>query len=435
MIFALATPIAQSAIAVFRLSGVGCCDVFNGVLKKPISKYREVFLRDVFWGGALIDRCSVVFYSGPHSYTGEDSVEVFCHGGLSVIKSLTGVFLGLGFREAEPGEFSRMAFENGKLSLNEVEAVADLIYSEDVERGLLSSEAVAGKLSDIISSLGEEVDELRVFVEGSIDFSDEDYDFILEGGVEERLKKIQSSLIDLIDASLVSTKKLSKNRVLFLGPPNTGKSSLFNRLLGFERALVSSMPGTTRDLIDSEMFYNSINMELVDSAGVRDTDDLVEAEGVALSGNEIPESALVLIVLDHVTESLAGVFKSMVIGKNHLMVFNKSDEKNPVEDYDCVVSAKSGSGIQELKKMVFNSIQQGKNSSKKTFIIRERHLALFNAALSSLDACMEKILNERDVDVAAEDLKLVRSSFDEFLGIKYPDELLGDIFNDFCIGK
>ena len=435
MIFALATPIAQSAIAVFRLSGLGCCDVFNGVLKKPISKYREVFLRDVFWGGALIDRCSVVFYSGPHSYTGEDSVEVFCHGGLSVIKSLTGVFLGLGFREAEPGEFSRMAFENGKLSLNEVEAVADLIYSEDVERGLLSSEAVAGKLSDIISSLGEEVDELRVFVEGSIDFSDEDYDFILEGGVEERLKKIQSSLIDLIDASLVSTKKLSKNRVLFLGPPNTGKSSLFNRLLGFERALVSSVPGTTRDLIDSEMFYNSINMELVDSAGVRDTDDLVEAEGVALSGNEIPESALVLIVLDHVTESLAGVFKSMVIGKNHLMVFNKSDEKNPVGDYDCVVSAKSGSGIQELKKMVFNSIQQGKNSSKKTFIIRERHLALFNAALSSLDACMEKILNERDVDVAAEDLKLVRSSFDEFLGIKYPDELLGDIFNDFCIGK
>ena len=435
MIFALATPIAQSAIAVFRLSGVGCCDVFNGVLKKPISKYREVFLRDVFWGGALIDRCSVVFYSGPHSYTGEDSVEVFCHGGLSVIKSLTGVFLGLGFREAEPGEFSRMAFENGKLSLNEVEAVADLIYSEDVERSLLSSEAVAGKLSDIISSLGEEVDELRVFVEGSIDFSDEDYDFILEGGVEERLKKIQSSLIGLIDASLVSTKKLSKNRVLFLGPPNTGKSSLFNRLLGFERALVSSVPGTTRDLIDSEMFYNSINMELVDSAGVRDTDDLVEAEGVALSGNEIPESALILIVLDHVTESLAGVFKSMVIGKNHLMVFNKSDEKNPVEDYDCVVSAKSGSGIQELKKMVFNSIQQGKNSSKKTFIIRERHLALFNAALSSLDACMEKILNERDVDVAAEDLKLVRSSFDEFLGIKYPDELLGDIFNDFCIGK
>ena len=119
MIFALATPIAQSAIGVFRASGAGCCDVFNGALNKPITKYREVFLRDIVWDGALIDRCSVVFYSGPLSYTGEDSVEVFCHGGLSVIKSLTGVFLGLGFKEAGPGEFSKIAFENGKLSLNE----------------------------------------------------------------------------------------------------------------------------------------------------------------------------------------------------------------------------------------------------------------------------------------------------------------------------
>jgi tRNA modification GTPase len=435
LIFALATPIAQSAIGVFRVSGAGCCDVFNKALNKPILKHREVFLRDVFWEGVLVDRCSVVFYSGPHSYTGEDSVEVFCHGGLSVIKSLTGVFLALGFREASPGEFSKIAFENGKLSLNEAEAVADLIHSEDVDRGHLSSEAVAGKLSAIILDLGKEVDELRVFIEGSIDFSDEDYDFIFEGGVEERLLRIKSSLVDLIDSSLVSTKKMSKNRVLFFGPPNTGKSSLFNRLLGFDRALVSSIPGTTRDLIDSEMFYNSVNMELVDSAGVRNTSDSIEAEGVALSSSEIQGSELILVVLDHNTEAHIGNFKSMVLKKNHLMVFNKSDEKNPTEEYDCVVSAKSGKGVQGLKKMIFDSVQQSKNSSKKTFIIRERHLVLFNAALSSLDACMEKISNEKDVDVAAEDLRLVRSSFDEFLGVKYPDELLGDIFNDFCIGK
>jgi tRNA modification GTPase len=435
LIFALATPIAQSAIGVFRISGAGCCDVFNKALNKPILKHREVFLRDVFWEGSLVDRCSVVFYSGPHSYTGEDSVEVFCHGGLSVIKSLTGVFLALGFREASPGEFSKIAFENGKLSLNEAEAVADLIHSEDVDRGHLSSEAVAGKLSAIISDLGKEVDELRVFIEGSIDFSDEDYDFICEGDVEERLLRIKSSLVDLIDSSLVSTKKMSKNRVLFFGPPNTGKSSLFNRLLGFERALVSSMPGTTRDLIDSEMFYNSVNMELVDSAGVRNTSDSIEAEGVALSSAEIQDSELILVVLDHNTEAHIENFKSMVHKKNNLMVFNKSDEKNPTEKYDCVVSAKSGKGVQGLKKMIFDSVQQSKNSSKKTFIIRERHLVLFNAALSSLDACIEKISNEKDVDVAAEDLRLVRSSFDEFLGVKYPDELLGDIFNDFCIGK
>ena len=134
MIFALATPVAQSAIAVFRISGEGCCQKFNSVVNKPISDYRKVFLRDVVWEGVLVDRCSIVYYSSPSSYTGEDSIEVFCHGGLSVIKSLTEVFLSLGFREAVPGEFSRIAFENGKLSLNEAEAVVDLIKAEVTKR-------------------------------------------------------------------------------------------------------------------------------------------------------------------------------------------------------------------------------------------------------------------------------------------------------------
>ena len=435
MIFALATPVAQSAIAVFRISGNGCCEKFNQLLKTPVVEYRKVFLRDVYAGSELVDRCSVVFYSGPSSYTGEDSVEIFCHGGLSVIKSLSSLFFDLGIREAGPGEFSRLAFENGKLTLNEAEAVADLIHSEDVERGVLSSEAVAGKLSSLIRELGDEVDDLRVFVEGSIDFSDEDYDFISEGNIEERLEKIHSSLIDLIDSSLVSSKKIEKNRVLFFGPPNTGKSSLFNRMLGFERALVSNVPGTTRDLIDSEMFYNSVSMELVDSAGVRETDDLIESRGVAISQSEINESHLILVILDHHTESYLEDFKQRLSDKNYLLVFNKSDERSPVESYDCVVSAKSGEGVGDLKNIIFKSIQGYKTDSKKTFVIRDRHLSLFNTALSLLESCIYKISNNQDVDVAAEDLRLIRSSFDEFLGIKYPDDLLGDIFKDFCIGK
>ena len=280
------------------------------------------------------------FYKNPRSYTGEDSVEVFCHGGLSVIRSLTEVFLSLGFREAGPGEFSRIAFENGKLSLNEAEAIVDLINSEDSTRNQLSLEAVAGKLSNMVSVLGEEVDSLRVFIEGSIDFSDEDHDFIAAGGIEDRLFKIKSSLIDLIDSSLVSNKRISKNRVLFFGPPNTGKSSLFNRMLGFDRALVSNIPGTTRDLIDSEMFYNSVNMELVDSAGVRETDDLIEKDGVALTGDEVKSSSLILIILDHNTEELLSKFKSKLSDKKHLVVFNKSDKKLPKKN--TIVSSLQG---------------------------------------------------------------------------------------------
>ena len=435
MIFALATPVAQSAIAVFRATGKGCCQEFNKVINKPISIYREVFLRDVIWEGSIVDRCSIVYYSGPSSYTGEDSVEVFCHGGLSVIKSLTEVFLSLGFREAGPGEFSRIAFENGKISLNEAEAVVDLINSEDRVRGELSSQAVAGKLSKMISVLGDEIDALRVFVEGSIDFSDEDYDFISEGGVEERLAKIRFSLVDIIDSSLVSNMKLSKNRVLFFGPPNTGKSSLFNRILGFNRALVSNVPGTTRGLIDSEIFYNSISMELVDSAGIRETNDAIEQKGVNLSGGEVGDSDLILLILDHDTENSLSGLKSKLLNRNHLVVFNKSDKGEPNKSYDCIVSAKSGAGIEGLKKMIFKAIQSDSNDSKKSFIIRERHLHCFKLALSNLDAGIEKISKGLEFDVAAEDLRQVRSSLDEFLGVKHSDSLLGDIFKDFCIGK
>jgi tRNA modification GTPase len=249
-----------------------------------------------------------------------------------------------------------------------------------------------------------------------------------------RLLNIKNDLISLIDSSLVSSKKLTQNRVLFFGPPNTGKSSLFNRMLGFERALVSNTPGTTRDLIDSEVFYNSVNMELVDSAGVRSTDNLVESEGVVLSGNEVEECDLVLLILDHHTEDLLKEFKLKIKHKDFLSIFNKSDELKPREQYNCVVSAKNGHGVAALKDLIIERLGKNKDLGK-TYLIRERHLALFESALSAIDSSIERISKNINFDVAAEDLRTARSSFDEFLGVKYPDHLLGDIFRDFCIGK
>ena len=435
MIFALATPVAQSALAIFRATGAGCLNSFNQVLNQPINAFGRMFLRDIVWEGEIVDRCSVVFYQNPKSFTGEDSVEIFCHGGLPVIRQIATLFLHLGFEEAAPGEFSKRAYENGKLSLNEAEAIADLIHSEDGERARMSSAALSGCLSEMISLLGDDVDSLRVFVEGSIDFSDEDYDFIKEGGVEQRLGDLSFRLQEIIDSSLVSSDRLNKNRVLFFGPPNSGKSSLFNRLLGFDRALVSSVPGTTRDLIDSEMFYNSVNLELVDSAGVRETDDFIEAQGIALSNSELEATDVVLIVLDGATEHLAPKFLVAVGEKKHLLVFNKVDQSTALTGVDCSVSAKTGDGVQNLKDLILALVKQGSQESKKTHLIRDRHLILFQSALALLEDCGKKIGGEKDIDVAAEDLRLVRSCFDEFLGVKYPDALLGDIFKDFCIGK
>lgn len=435
MIFALATPVAQSALAIFRATGGDCLNSFSRVLNRPINGFGKMFLRDIVWEGQIVDRCSVVFYQNPKSFTGEDSVEIFCHGGLPVIRQIASIFLSLGFEEAAPGEFSKRAYENGKLSLNEAEAIADLIHSEDGERARLSSAALSGRLSEMISLLGDDVDSLRVFVEGSIDFSDEDYDFIKEGDVKQRLGDLRLRLQEIIDSSLISSDRLNKNRVLFFGPPNSGKSSLFNRLLGFDRALVSSVPGTTRDLIDSEMFYNSVNLELVDSAGVRETDDFIEAQGIALSNSELGVTDVVLVVLDEATKHLAPKFLVAVGEKKHLLVFNKVDQSAALTGVDCSVSAKTGDGVQNLKDLILALIKRGSHESKKTHLIRDRHLVLFQSALTYLEDCMVKVGEEKDVDVAAEDLRLARSCFDEFLGVKYPDALLGDIFKDFCIGK
>tara|TARA_B110000305_G_scaffold101479_1_gene114153 strand:- start:4242 stop:5549 length:1308 start_codon:yes stop_codon:yes gene_type:complete len=435
LIFALATPVAQSALAIFRATGGDCLNSFSRVLNRPINGFGKMFLRDIVWEGQVVDRCSVVFYQNPKSFTGEDSVEIFCHGGLPVIRQIASIFLSLGFEEAAPGEFSKRAYENGKLSLNEAEAIADLIHSEDGERARLSSAALSGRLSEMISLLGDDVDSLRVFVEGSIDFSDEDYDFIKEGDVKQRLGDLRLRLQEIIDSSLISSDRLNKNRVLFFGPPNSGKSSLFNRLLGFDRALVSSVPGTTRDLIDSEMFYNSVNLELVDSAGVRETDDFIEAQGIALSNSELGVTDVVLVVLDEATEHLAPKFLVAVGEKKHLLVFNKVDQSVALTGVDCSVSAKTGDGVQNLKDLILALIKRGSHESKKTHLIRDRHLVLFQSALTYLEDCMVKVGEEKDVDVAAEDLRLARSCFDEFLGVKYPDALLGDIFKDFCIGK
>ena len=435
MIFALATPVSQSALAIFRATGGDCLNSFSRVLNRPINGFGKMFLRDIVWEGQVVDRCSVVFYQNPKSFTGEDSVEIFCHGGLPVIRQIASIFLSLGFEEAAPGEFSKRAYENGKLSLNEAEAIADLIHSEDGERARLSSAALSGRLSEMISLLGDDVDSLRVFVEGSIDFSDEDYDFIKEGDVKQRLGDLRLRLQEIIDSSLISSDRLNKNRVLFFGPPNSGKSSLFNRLLGFDRALVSSVPGTTRDLIDSEMFYNSVNLELVDSAGVRETDDFIEAQGIALSNSELGVTDVVLVVLDEATEHLAPKFLVAVGEKKHLLVFNKVDQSVALTGVDCSVSAKTGDGVQNLKDLILALIKRGSHESKKTHLIRDRHLVLFQSALTYLEDCMVKVGEEKDVDVAAEDLRLARSCFDEFLGVKYPDALLGDIFKDFCIGK
>lgn len=435
-VYALATPASKSALCVFRVSGDGCLDsldvIFNNSLKEP----RTFYHRSLVFEEKVIDRVGVVFFQGSSGFTGEDSFEIYAHGGLAVMGSIVDLFKELGFDEAGPGEFTKRAFLNNKISLSEAESVIDVINASDKDFLEISVNSLSGGFSEEVFGFSARVDQLRKFVEGSIDFSDEDYDFIAEGGVVDDVSRLCADFGGFINKCFLAGEGDLRQSVLFVGPPNSGKSSLFNRLLGAERALVSEVPGTTRDLIESEVFYNNSSFGVMDSAGIRDTADEVEKRGIGLTMVEIEKADVVVGVFDFLSRGRLLEISNLVGDKNFISVLNKSDTglDNDFQGFDLFVSAKTGDGMVELKKKI-SSYSQTERLSEHKYFARTRHIKLFNSGLAFLEAAMFKLRAGEDVELAAEDLRLARVSLDEVVGVKTSDSLLGDIFKDFCIGK
>ena len=435
-VFALATPATKSALCVFRVSGSGCLDVFDSIFTKELNEPRKFYQRSLVSGSTVIDTVGVVFFEGSSSYTGEDSFEVYAHGGLAVMGSIVDLFKQVGFDEAGPGEFTKRAFLNGKLSLSEAESVVDVINASSKEVLEISLNSLRGGFSDEVFGFSKKLDALRKFVEGSIDFSDEDYDFIKEGGVVDDVSRLCADFGGFVNKCFLSGESGMKKVVLFVGPPNSGKSSLFNRLLGFDRALVSDIPGTTRDLIESEVFYNNSSFRVLDSAGIRETDDVIEGKGIKLTVSQIESADVVVGVFDSVDPVALLEIKSLVVDKVFISVLNKLDLglKDEGSLFDVLLSAKTGEGVVELKKLISSS-SVIKGLVDKEYFARSRHIKLFNEGLVYLEAAVVKLRSGADVELAAEDLRLARVALDEVVGAKTSDSLLGDIFNDFCIGK
>ena len=435
-VYALATPASKSALCIFRVSGDGCLDsldvIFNNSLKEP----RTFYHRSLVFEEKVIDRVGVVFFQGSSGFTGEDSFEIYAHGGLAVMGSVVDLFKELDFDEAGPGEFTKRAFLNNKISLSEAESVIDVINASDKDFLEISVNSLSGGFSEEVFGFSARVDQLRKFVEGSIDFSDEDYDFIAEGGVVDDVSRLCADFGGFINKCFLAGEGGLRQNVLFVGPPNSGKSSLFNRLLGAERALVSEVPGTTRDLIESEVFYNNSSFGVMDSAGIRDTADEVEKQGIGLTMVEIEKADVVVGVFDFLSRPRLLEISNLVGDKNFISVLNKSDTglDNNFQGFDLFVSAKTGDGMVELKKKI-SSYSQTEKLSEHKYFARTRHIKLFNSGLGFLEAAMFKLRAGEDVELAAEDLRLARVSLDEVVGVKTSDSLLGDIFKDFCIGK
>ena len=435
VVFALATPPAKSAICVFRVSGSGCLDklktLTGSVPQKPRTFYLRPFLDK---NGNLVDTVGLVFFRGPDSYTGEDSFEVYAHGGLGVMALVVDVFKDIGFDEAAPGEFTKRAFLNNKISLNEAESVVDVIDSPNAESVYLSSSSLSGSFTKNIVEFSEKIDFYRVRVEGEIDFSDEGEDF-MDSSLESDLQTMIRSFSFFVDGCVSKKNYSVKNKILFVGPVNSGKSSVFNRLLGFERALVSNIAGTTRDLVESELFYNNTSFSLSDSAGIRETKDEIESKGIDLTLEQIGAADVVVGIFDSSDSGVINSFSDLVKNKKYITVYNKLDLGVPRSGgFDCLVSAKTGEGFNELKDVLADAFKVCENNDY-TYLVRDRHISLFNSSLENLRSALLKIKNVEGLELVAEDLRLARKSLDDVVGVKTSDSLLGDIFSSFCIGK
>ena len=437
IVYALATPPAQSAICVFRVSGQDCLRFLPELFSSKLDEPRYFYKTEMYSKGFFVDSVAVVFFKGPKSFTGEDGFEVYAHGGLAVMSKIVEAFTDLGFQEAGPGEFSKRAFLNNKISLSQAEAVSDLIEASSKEEASRVSMVLSGDFESRVFDFSGRLDALRVLVEGEIDFTDEDEVFV------ENLADLRADVSSLSAefssfAGACSSKKnnLSKPRVLIAGPPNTGKSSLFNSLLARNRSIVSSVAGTTRDLIDSELVLQNIVLTLGDSAGVRDTEDLIEGAGINISFSEIKNSDLVILVFDSETKDSVSFFKDLLGENECLLVYNKIDlsDERP-EGFDLFVSAIKMDGLNDLRKLLDKKLSNSKNEPDLSYLVRERHVDIFSEVSSRLALVSTSIESNESLDVIAENLKTCRDLLAEVVGIKTSDELLGEIFSSFCIGK
>ncbi|OGT20566.1 MAG: tRNA uridine-5-carboxymethylaminomethyl(34) synthesis GTPase MnmE, partial [Gallionellales bacterium RIFOXYB12_FULL_54_9] len=384
------------------------------------------------------DQGIALYFPGPHSYTGEDVLELQGHGGTAILHLLLQRCLSLNVRLAEPGEFTRRAFLNDKIDLAQAESVADLIEATTTEAARSAMRSLHGEFSAIIHSLVDELITLRMLVEAMLDFPEEDIEVVDTTLRDQLLENIQTKL----QQTLLSAKQGSLLRegahIALVGRPNVGKSSLLNRLSGEEVALVSDVPGTTRDVIRQAIQIRGVPLHIMDTAGLRSSEDEVENMGMARTHQTLQRADLILLLLDGtagLSDKDEEILVSFPADIPHLLVYNKADlvgDKQIALRNDAIsISAKTGTGIEELRERMLKLIGW-QNQESGAFIARERHLNALNLAQSHLVQATT-VLNHPEL--FAEELRLTQHELNSITGKFTADNLLGEIFGRFCIGK
>ena len=438
-IAAVATAQGRGGIGVIRVSGPMSLAIAQGILGKAPTTRHAHYTDFLDGNGQPIDQGILLFYKAPYSYTGEDVVELQGHGGVAVMQLMLQRCLALGAKLAEPGEFTRRAYLNDKLDLAQAEGVADLIDATTTQAARSAIRSLNGEFSSVVENLVSQLINLRMLVEAMLDFPEEDVDQI---DLDKRNKQL-ATIRDSVRVTLETAKQGSLLRegayVALVGQPNVGKSSLLNRLSGEQVALVSDIPGTTRDVIRKEIQIDGVPLHIMDTAGLRESSDSIEMMGIALTHETLQKADLILLLKDASradnTEDLE-ILRQLPKSIPRLLVLNKIDLclgllPNPADTESIAVSAKSGQGIDKLRARLLELVGWS-NQENGIFMARERHLIALKDAESKL-AQAAAVINYPEL--FAEELRLAQASLNSITGEFTADDLLGEIFSRFCIGK
>ncbi len=455
-IVALATPSGAGAVAIVRVSGPDAIDVvanvFESIKNKDLRKQKThtLHLGYIKDGDKIIDQVLVSLFKGTNSYTGEPTVEISCHGSAFIQQQIIQLLLRKGCRMATAGEFTMRSFLNGKMDLSQAEAVADLIASDNEASHQIAMQQMRGGFSNEISKLREELLNFASLIELELDFSEEDVEFADRTAFRDLVSRIQFVLKRLIDSFAVGNVIKNGIPVAIVGEPNVGKSTLLNALLNEERAIVSDIAGTTRDTIEDELVIDGIGFRFIDTAGIRETKDVVESIGIQKTFEKIEQAQLVLFLVENSrAKDLEGLKREIEEIKNKyplkalFVIMNKMDLLSETEISNLtsnisnliLISAKQKVGIEELKGQLLGLVNTGALRNNETIITNTRHYDSLIKALEEIQKVQYSLNTNFPADLMAIDIRQALFYFGEITGQVTNDELLGNIFANFCIGK
>ena len=448
IIVAISTALGKGAISIVRLSGSGCIQLVNKHFKgKDLNLVDSHTINYGFIvdNGKVIDQVLISVMKAPKTYTKEDVVEINCHGGIAATNKILELMILSGARLAEPGEFTKRAFLNGRIDLVEAEAVMDLVNSKTEKARVQSVNQLEGRLTGVIRKFRQELLELLANVEVNIDYPEyEDIEVVTIDNIKDRVGNMKKNLTEIIKES--ENRKIIKEgiNVAIVGRPNVGKSSILNKLLGENKAIVTDIAGTTRDIVEGSITLNGIELNFIDTAGIRNTEDIVEKYGVEKSINSINKADLVIFVLNNNEELNSDDIELIdkVKDKKYITLINKKDleKKIDISKYDLkniiYSDTVSMDGIEDLKKKIIELFNLEEIESNDIDIFTStRQITLAKECLPILNDVENGINNNVPVDMVSIDIKRIWTILGEILGENYSDELIDQLFSQFCLGK